>query len=182
MSNRETEWAAGLKAGMAGDAAAYDRCLRDMASVLRPLMRGAALRAGMSAADGEDMVQEVLIAVHMKRHTWDETRPVGPWLRAIAHYKLVDAVRRRGKRVHVPIDDFTETLAAAETAPQISESEVERSLAALAPRQREVVRTIAVDGASISETAAKFEMTEVAVRSALHRGLAMLRHKHGANN
>ncbi len=177
---REAEWAAALQAADNGAGAAYESGLRDMASALRPLMRAAALRAGMGLADAEDIVQEVLIAVHLKRHTWDRNRPVGPWLRAIAHYKLIDALRRRGRRVHVPIDDFHETLAAEETGPQVSESEVERSLASLAPRQRDVVRTIAVEGASISETAAKFAMTEGAVRVALHRGLATLRHKYGS--
>jgi RNA polymerase sigma-70 factor (ECF subfamily) len=37
-----------------------------------------------------------------------------------------------------------------------------------------VVRSIAVDSASIKQTAAKFAMSEGAVRVALHRGLASL--------
>ena len=60
---------------------------------------------------------------------------------------------------------------AAETAPA---SEVAAQLQSLPARQREVLQSIAVDSASIKDTAAKFAMSEGAVRVALHRGLASL--------
>jgi RNA polymerase sigma-70 factor (ECF subfamily) len=44
----------------------------------------------------------------------------------------------------------------------------------LPQRQRDVLQSIAVDSASIKETAAKLSMTEGAVRVALHRGLSGL--------
>jgi RNA polymerase sigma-70 factor (ECF subfamily) len=93
---------------------------------------------------------------------------------AIARNKLIDALRRRGRRVFVNIDDFAETLPgepAAETAPA---RDVAAQLKSLPARQREVLQSIAVDSASIKDTAAKFAMSEGAVRVALHRGLAGL--------
>jgi RNA polymerase sigma-70 factor (ECF subfamily) len=44
----------------------------------------------------------------------------------------------------------------------------------LPARQRDVLQSIAVENASIKETAAKFAMSEGAVRVALHRGLSSL--------
>jgi RNA polymerase sigma-70 factor (ECF subfamily) len=44
----------------------------------------------------------------------------------------------------------------------------------LPARQREVLQSIAVESASIKDTARKFAMSEGAVRVALHRGLASL--------
>ena len=41
-------------------------------------------------------------------------------------------------------------------------------------RQRDVLQSIAVESASIKDTAAKFSMSEGAVRVALHRGLTSL--------
>ena len=35
-------------------------------------------RAGANPAETEDVVQDILIAVHLKRHTWDETPPDRP--------------------------------------------------------------------------------------------------------
>ncbi len=54
-------------------------------------------------------MQEILLAVHLKRHTWDADAPFAPWLFAIARNKLIDALRRRGRRVFVNIDDFAES-------------------------------------------------------------------------
>jgi RNA polymerase sigma-70 factor (ECF subfamily) len=173
VKRRDIEWAALMRAARAGDAAAYERCLRDIATVLRPVARRALARIGLSADHAEDVVQEVLLAVHLKQHTWDEARPIGPWVAAIARHKVVDVLRRRGSRVHLPIEDFSEILP-ADDAPVDPGPDVARALGALPKRQREVVQSIAVDGASIGETATRLGMSEGAVRVALHRGLAAL--------
>ena len=97
-----------------------------------------------------------------------------PWLFAIARNKLIDALRRRGRRIFVNIDDFSETLADQPAAETASASEVAAQLNTLPARQREVLQSIAVESASIKDTATKFKMSEGAVRVALHRGLASL--------
>jgi RNA polymerase sigma-70 factor (ECF subfamily) len=76
--------------------------------------------------------------------------------------------------VFVNIDDFAETIPGEPEPETVPASEVEAHLQALPARQREVLQSIAVDSASIRDTAAKFSMTEGAVRVALHRGLAGL--------
>lgn len=178
MSEREAQWAALMRQANAGDAASYDACLHDFARALRPFVRRGLARAGREA-DTEDVVQEILIAVHLKRQTWDESRPVGPWLYAIARYKMIDSLRRRGSRVEVPVDDLADVLAAEEAPEPTRDSEISRSLAGLPARQRDVVQCIAVDGHSIAETASQLKMNEGAVRVALHRGLASLARRHG---
>jgi RNA polymerase sigma-70 factor (ECF subfamily) len=47
-------------------------------------------------------------------------------------------------------------------------------LETLAPRQRDIVTSISLDGQSISATAKRLSMSEVAVRVALHRALKSL--------
>ncbi len=178
MKERDIEWAALMRAARAGDGAAYDRCLREIAQALRPLVRRGLQRAGGNPAELEDVVQEILIAVHLKRHTWDETRPIAPWIAGIARYKIIDVLRRRGYRTNLPIDDFAEVLPAESKDETASGRDVERSLEALPEGQRKVVRAIAVEGTSIADTARKFGMTEGAVRVALHRGLGALAKRH----
>lgn len=112
MTDREARWKAWMIAALAGDEAAYRRLLSDVAAALRPVARRGLERAGRSGSDAEDIVQETLIALHQKRHTWRPSEPVGPWLRAIARYKLVDALRARGARRDIPIDDIADTLVA----------------------------------------------------------------------
>ncbi|MBJ7405818.1 MAG: sigma-70 family RNA polymerase sigma factor [Bradyrhizobium sp.] len=174
MRGREDEWTGLMRSARAGDDAAYHRLLKAVAPVLRAAARRGLARAGQPPDQAEDIVQEILLAVHLKRHTWDSEAPFAPWLFAIGRNKLIDALRRRGKRVFVNIDDFAETLpgeAAQETA---SAGEVAAQLGTLPQRQRDVLQSIAVEAASIKDTAAKLSMSEGAVRVALHRGLAAL--------
>jgi len=171
---REDEWTDLMRSAISGDGAAYRRLLTAVTPVLRAAARRGLARAGQPVDQSEDIVQDILLAVHLKRHTWDANAPFAPWLFAIARNKLIDALRRRGRRVFVNIDDFAETIPSepvAETAPA---SEIAAQLQSLPARQRDVLQSIAVEAASIKDTAAKFSMTEGAVRVALHRGLASL--------
>jgi RNA polymerase sigma-70 factor, ECF subfamily len=165
------DWTALMRAANAGDEAAYRRLLAAIAPTLRSMARRALSRAGQPLDLAEDIVQEILLAVHLKRHTFSPGAPFGPWLFAVARNKIIDALRRRGRRIFVPIEDFAETLSGEAAEPGPSERDVEKQLKDLPDRQRDVLRAIAVDGRSIDETAQKLSISNGAVRVALHRGL-----------
>jgi RNA polymerase sigma factor (sigma-70 family) len=171
---REEEWASLMRAGMAGDAIAYRQFLRSVTPHLRAVTHACQRSFGAGEGDVEDVVQEVLLAVHLKSGTWDTSRPISPWLAAIVRNKLIDMLRRRGRHVHVPIEDVTETLAAEESCDGLQALEIDGFLRQLKPRQRDIVQSISVDGSSIRETASRFQMTEGAVRVTLHRALKTL--------
>jgi RNA polymerase sigma-70 factor (ECF subfamily) len=170
----EVEWAEWMRLGLAGNAAAYQRLLTALAPVMRATIRGGFQRYGSGLADIEDVVQETLLAIHLKRQTWNPAEPLGPWVRAIARNKLIDNLRRRGRRINVPIDDFLEVLPAPEPEQTLSTDETERLFSVLSDRQREVVQAISVNGETTRDTASRLGITEGAVRIALHRGLAAL--------
>ena len=175
--DKEKQWALLMRAGNAGDGDSYQRLLQQLTPVLRIAARRGLAAAGMADTDAEDVVQETLLAIHLKRQSWDAEAPFGPWFRAIARHKMIDALRRRGRRPTVPIDDFSEVLADGDAEPDMLVSDVGRHLKCLPPGQRTIVRAIAVDGASIADAAARFSMTTGAVRVALHRGLSALARK-----
>ena len=179
MSEREIDWGDLMRAANGGDTAAYNRLLTRLAPAVRAVARRGFGRAGLGPDEAEDVVQETLLAIHLKRHPWDSTLPLGPWVRAIARNKLIDAMRRRGRRDHVPIDDVIDTLAGDTAEPTPIPGKLDEHLQSLPDRQQSVVRSISLDGASIRETAARFNMSEGAVRVALHRGLAALSAKFG---
>lgn len=178
MEDREAQWSGLMRAALGGDGAAYERCLREMAQALRPQVRRGLSRIGANPAETEDVVQDILIAVHLKRQTWDQSRPIGPWVAGIARYKIVDAARRRGRRIEMPIEDFADLLPAEAEPEAASDRDVARSLEVLPEGQRRVVQAIAIDGLSITGAAQTFNMTEGAVRVALHRGLGALAKRH----
>lgn len=174
MRGRDDEWTGLMRSANAGDGVAYRRLLEAVTPVLRAATRRGLTRAGQPPDQAEDIVQDILLAVHLKRHTWKPDAPFAPWLFAIARNKLIDALRRRGRRVFVDIDDFSDTIASPPAEDRVSASEVAVHLGSLPPRQRDVLQAIAVDSASIKDTATKLSMSEGAVRVALHRGLASL--------
>ena len=155
MREREEEWPDLMRSAIAGDSAAYHRLLKAVTPVLRAAARRGLARAGQPADQSEDIVQDILLAVHLKRHTWDPNAPFAPWLFAIARNKLIDALRRRGRRVFVNIDDFSETLADTPPEDTVPASEVTAHLNGLPKRQRDVLQSIAVDTAAIRDTATK---------------------------
>jgi RNA polymerase sigma-70 factor (ECF subfamily) len=76
-----------------GDGDAYRRLLEE----ITPYLRSLAAKRHREPNDVEDVVQDILLTVHAIRHTYDPTRPSGPWLVAIARRRLVDRLRRQGR-------------------------------------------------------------------------------------
>jgi RNA polymerase sigma-70 factor, ECF subfamily len=174
----EAKMAGLMTAAIRGDEAAYAEFLRLAATLVRGLARRKL--ANDRVVGPEDIVQEVLLAIHTKRHTWRSHEPILPWVFTITRYKIVDVYRRNGKRVFLDVDDFEAQLAAPETVePALPERQVEAALTILSEGQRRVVKSIAIDGRSISETATALDMKETAVRVAFHRGLAAIAARFG---
>ena len=168
MTDRETEWAALLRAANAGDVQAYALFLHAITPVLRGLVRSRGRALGADAH--EDVLQEVLLAIHLKRQTWREDAPLLPWLYAIARYKLADAFRRRGAAIHLPIEDLQAELAApVHDASAARDSAV--LLGRLDARSAAIVRAMNLEGESAAEVGQRLEMSEGAVRVALHRAM-----------
>jgi RNA polymerase sigma-70 factor (ECF subfamily) len=155
---------------LGGDQAAY----RDLLSALGPFLRGFfRRRLGPGSADSEDLVQDVLLAIHLKRHTYDVAQPFTPWVWGVARYKLLDHFRRVGAHKTVPLDDAGE-LFADEGAVR---RDVSRLLATLPARQRGLFTDVKLTGLSVREAADRVGMTETAAKVSLHRGMKTLEAK-----
>jgi RNA polymerase sigma factor (sigma-70 family) len=172
--DREIEWARLLRAANSGDQDAYRKFLRSMADFLKPVVARHGARIGLGRDDTEDSVQEILLAIHLKKHTWDEDRPIGPWVIAIARHKLIDARRRTKNFAVVPIEDVAEKLPAAPAAEALAAEDLDKLLVQLNSRQQDLVRSLSLQGRSIKETAQRLNMNEGAVRVALHRAINAL--------
>lgn len=178
MESQERSWADAMRAERAGDGIAYERFLEELAVFLRGIVRYRMGHLGLNAGEAEDVVQEVLIAVHMRRSQWDPSRPLLPWLNAIARYKVVDAARRLRKelgwRVHLGEDGWSSLPGAEPEGRDITAEDVDRLVSGLPSGQQSVVRAIGVEGASPREAADRLGMSEGSVRVAFHRGLNRL--------
>jgi RNA polymerase sigma factor (sigma-70 family) len=174
MHSTEEEWARMMRAAISGDAAEYKRFLEAVTPALRATAQRNLARFGAGNGDVEDVVQETLLAIHLKRHTWDTGRPVRPWVAAIARNKFIDALRRRGRRPEDIIEDIGDMPDTSNYGDPLDQLELERMLQKLNDRQRDIVRSLAVEGATIGDTARRLNMKEGTLRVTLHRALATL--------
>src|SRR5712675_1046376 len=164
-----------MLAGLDGDAAAHRSLLKYLSDYLRAYYRRQLGRVGRSATDAEDLVQEVLLAIHTRRHTYDPAEPLTPWVYAIARYKLIDHLRRtRASMSNVPIDDAAELVAQEDQASAESSHDLGRLLGKLPERTRRVIECVKLEGLSVAETASRCGLSESNVKVSVHRGLRAL--------
>jgi len=163
-----------LLRALAGDNAAYATFLARSGSHLRAYFRR---RMTAFPDDVEDLVQETLLALHNRRHTYRAAQPLTAWLHAIARYKLVDALRARSARAFqaVPLDDADDAVL-ADSAPAAEEArrDVMALIGGLPDRQRLPILHVKLEGLSVAETAARTGLSESAVKIGVHRGLKAL--------
>ena len=124
----------------------------------------------------EDLVQETLLALHLKRGTYDPALPVSAWAVAIARHKLVDLWRRRARRdsLHDAIDDVDEQLLAAEPDDCGARRDLQTLFDALPQAQRQAIELTKLGGLSVAEAAARTGASESAIKVQVHRGLKRL--------
>ena len=162
-----------LNDALAGDRLVYRLFLLELAQHLRYFLRK---RMASMPEEVEDLVQELLLAVHNRRHTYDSTRPLTAWVQAIARYKLIDLIRRRARSetLHDPIDGRDDLFAAA----NLDAAEARRDLATilweLPARQRMAIWHVKVHGDTVAETAARVGMSASSIKVGIHRGLKAL--------
>lgn len=166
------DWSKLMRAALAGDQQAYRKVLTDMTPVLRGLIRARA--GGMDASWCEDVVQETLMAIHLKRATWDSALPLRPWVYAIARHKLVDAFRRRGRNVHVPVEDFADTLPAKAEPDGLEMRDAASLIGQLPDRDAALLRCLALEQRGKQECGDRLGLAPGALRVALHRALQRL--------
>ncbi len=164
------------EANMAHMMAAAQRGDREMYRVLLDevqLWLASYFRKRVPPAQLDDLVQEVMMAVHAKRATWDPTRAFYPWLAAIARYRWVDHLRKVYRSAEDELGDHDAAEDSEEEAVMARMS-LERLFVHLPDRQVEVIELVKIEGLSIAEAAERTGQSESLVKVNIHRGLKKL--------
>jgi len=162
-----------LLGGLADDSSAYHTFLKELSGHLRAFLRK---RLVNLPEEVEDLVQELLLAVHNQRHTYDPSQPVTAWVYTIARYKLVDLLRRRSRKelLNDPLDEEDSLLATSDSEAAEARRDLAKLLADLPDRQRLPIIHMKIEGLSVAETARLTGMSQSAVKVGVHRGLKAL--------
>ena len=121
----------------------------------------------------DDLVQDVLLAVHHKRSSYAPSRPFLPWLAAIARYRWVDHLRKVYKHEADLLEDND---AIEDSEEDVVEARVslERLFVHLPDKQAEVIELVKIEGHSIREASERTGQSESLVKVNIHRGLKKL--------
>jgi RNA polymerase sigma factor (sigma-70 family) len=142
----------------------------------------------LQAQDIDDLVQDILLSVHVARATYDPERPFLPWLTAIARNRMADGARRYARRAthEVTSGQPPETFPAQAT--NISENgygdgqALAKAITRLPPSQRQAVELTKLRQMSLKEASAATGTSIGALKVSVHRGLSALRKALGTNN
>ncbi|MFF7706956.1 sigma-70 family RNA polymerase sigma factor [Pseudomonas sp. NPDC007930] len=170
---RERELQQLLLRAMDGDAQAYQVFLTALGGHLRGFLRR---RLARRPEEVEDLLQEVLLAVHNARHTYRPEQPLTAWVQAIARYKLFDHLRHYARReaLQQPLEEGDDLFAAELAEPAQASRDLGRLLEHLPERQRLPIIHVKLEGLSVEETSRLTGMSGSAVKVGIHRGLKAL--------
>jgi len=160
-------WNSLMVAAQNGHGGAYRRLLGEMSEWLTRYFQ-----RRLPPGEVDDAVQETLLAVHRRRHTYDPQYPLGPWLAAIAKNKWVDQLR---SLAHRPMDEIPDDIAVGDHEASVVSSSVLASLLdALRPAQAQAILLVKVQGYSVEEASGQIGLSPSAVKMNIHRGLGRL--------
>jgi RNA polymerase sigma-70 factor, ECF subfamily len=142
---------------------------------LRPDLHRYCTRMTGSVMDGEDVAQEALFQAYRKLDTFDDARPLKPWLFQIAHNRCIDFLRRRQVRQQAEAVAMEPDVVDAEEPAGLGLGRaVEHLITTLPPKERACVLLKDVFDYSLEEIAELVDSTVGGVKAALSRGRAKL--------
>jgi RNA polymerase sigma-70 factor, ECF subfamily len=175
-ADRDRERAALMARAQAGEREAYRRLLED----ITPFIRALASRRLRDANEVEDAVQDVLLTIHVIRHTYDPSRPFAPWLAAIANRRIIDRLRSqaRSNLRQTPLSSKHETFSVAEPNLEYTGSDaaaLRTAIGCLPSGQRQAIKLLKLEEMSLKEAAAQSGMSIAALKVATHRAVSSLK-------
>lgn len=166
-SRRRSGW---MRLAQDGDPIAYRALVDDLTPLLTRFLR----RRVRDGADLADAYQDTFLALHRARFTYQSSRPIEPWIFAIARNVVADYGRRGyRRRVHeLPTETTPDT--SMEPAAE-ADSMLAKVLRTLPRSQREALQLLKLQGLSIREAASLIGTTPGALKLRAHRAYQALR-------
>ena len=162
-----------MHAAQRGDGAAYAELFRE----ITPLIKGFLYNRLGDGLDNDDIVQEVLFAIHKASHTYNTDRQFKAWMFAIADYKLKDYLRahyRKAALTKVDFEEIEHTLTDHVTDEHSPSELLDEILGVLPEKQQRIVRMMKIDGYSAEQIGKEMKMSTSAVKVSAHRAYKVL--------
>jgi RNA polymerase sigma-70 factor (ECF subfamily) len=169
---------------MAHLAAGHEEALTPLHTRYAGLVFGIVARS-LDRPAAEEITQDVFLTIWQKAHTYDPARgPLRPWLLQIAHTRVLNELRRRGRRPQlVPDPDDTQLGAVPDGAPLPDEeawrdyrrAAVAAAVAALPPPQRQALSLAYFEDLTQEQVAAYLGLPLGTAKTRIRAGMQRLR-------
>lgn len=172
----DSDWSMLMARAQSGDRSAYAALLAELVPYIRSISR----RYFSTEEDVEDSLQDVLLTVHGIRHTYDPSRPFGPWILTIARRRFADRLRWRSRVLskEVSLTGHLEALSVPDPDGHNADLDcvvLRRAIRGLPLAQRRAVELLRLRELSLREASAQSGVKQGALKVALHRAIQSLR-------
>ncbi len=167
-----------MRKAQEGDSDSYRILLVEIEKMVASYVKNSFRRLGLGQqAWWEDVCQEVLLAIHNKRSTFNPQQNFLPWLYSIAKYKVIDyfrSVRVSAKHIDLQLDIAELEIAEIQNNDSNVGHDLEVLFNELPDKQRKVLQLVKIEGLSITEAAAKTGFSNSDVKVTIHRAIKFL--------
>lgn len=172
--NLDKEWSVLMKQSQRGDAHAYETLLAEISEFLSAYLG----KRIFNQDHVEDVSQDILLAIHRARHTYEEDRPFFPWVHAIIKYKMIDYFKTQKRKVY-SLDESPYQLEDSGSFKHQLDTrfEIESLMSGLPEKYQQLLKTVKLDGYSVKEAAQLLGMSVANVKTSVHRALKLLKNE-----
>jgi RNA polymerase sigma-70 factor (ECF subfamily) len=167
-----------------GNSVAYESFLLGVSGMLKKFIGSSSGIRGIGVASPDqldDWVQEILLTIHKKRDLYRREMPIVPWIRAIAHHRMIDLIRadaRRPKTIDwTGLEDSFELMAPVVSSSEESSQELAELTEGLSEKQKDILYMAKVEEMPLAMIAEQRGMSLWSVKVTVHRALLAIRRK-----
>jgi len=145
-----------------------------------PRLKGFVMRNGTSAAQAEEIVQDVMLTLWRKAHMFDPHRAqVSAWVYQIVRNRQIDVARKENRPMPEALKEQPEAEPDATQIVAIEQEtgQLRAALAKLRPEQREVIEKAYLGELTHQEISTQTGLPLGTIKSRIRLGLQRLRHE-----
>lgn len=158
-----------MAAAQKGDRDAYAALLDEIGPMVMRV-----LRSRVPSDEVQDLYQDVFMALHRARHTYQPQRPLEPWLFAIVRHVVSDHRERNRRRAAHEVLVASPPPRAVEGDGHVK-TQLGQALRRLTPGQREALQLLHVDGIPLAAAARRVGAAPGTLKVRAHRAYKLLR-------
>ncbi len=168
--NSADHYSALMARAQKGERAAYRVLLSEIQPIIRLYVQSKVFRADQR----DDVTQDILLSIHVARDSFDPSRAFLPWMRTIAHHRLIDhyrVTRRQVKASSSEISGDSEDALLEPSVSSFSETAIafKQEVAALSPSQKRLLNLMTSSMLTQDEIAERLGIESGNLRVQIHR-------------